>query len=198
MAPDKFDIEIETKTVTNGADLDMLKAKYRKTFLAVVVPAKVFELSDMPKESAEAWTSFLDTTLPSCQSLVKVSLSRNEKLTSTLEPFACLLILEELDLTICSGVHGSLKPVSGLSKLKKLSLAGCVRLQGTLDPLSGLARLEEADLEGCMNLQGSLEPLSGLENLKKLNVCDTGPALSPHLIDCYFICPQTDCPFLWL
>ena len=177
VAPDQFDIEIVTKKVTNGADLGLLKSKYLKTFLAVVVPAKVFEFADMPKEGAEAWTQFLNTTIPRCRDLTKVDLSENEKLLSTLEPFACLAVLEELWLINCSGVHGSLEPLSGLAKLRILGLAGCMKMEGTLTPLSRLAHLAEADLEACVGLQGSLEPLWGLTNLTRLNVCDTGPPL---------------------
>ena len=182
--PDTFDVAIASKTVTNGADKDLLKVKYRKTFLSVVVPATAFELANMPQQKVEAWTNFFDRTLTMCCTLVKVDVSRNEAIITTLKTFSSLLVLEELDLTACSGIGGSLDSLAGLVKLRKLMLAGCVQLQGKLLPLSGLTCLAEVDLECCMALQGTLEPVWDLRSLTWLNVCDTG-AIS--LVGSYFI-----------
>ena len=141
VTPETFNAQIGTKTVTNGADLDLLKRKYAKTFSAVVLPATCFELSDMPKEDVASWTNFMSVTLVRCRNLIKVDLCFNETIGSTLSPFAVLSVLEDLRLSNCAGICGSLEPLSGLSKLRYLHLPGCVKLEGTLVFLSGLSRV---------------------------------------------------------
>ena len=139
VTPETFDVQIESKTVTNGADLDLLKRKYAKTFTAVVLPATRFILSDMPKEGPASWSMFMELTLVRCRSLIEVDLMYNETITCTLTPFAGLDVLEELWLKNCASIYGTLEPLAGLSKLWRCSLAGCVKLEGTLVPLSGLS-----------------------------------------------------------
>ena len=85
----------------------------------------------MPREDAASWSVFLNTTLTGCRHLVKVDLSCNEALSGKLDPFSELAVLEELDLTICSGMQGSLKPLAKLSKLRVFNrLHSCCTLAG--------------------------------------------------------------------
>ena len=91
VSPDVFDREIEHKSVTNGNDKQVLKDKFRETFLAVMEPAKKISLQDLPGPSSVEWRLFLHDTLRWCPRLQHINLSCKESIAgATLEPFAAL------------------------------------------------------------------------------------------------------------
>ena len=91
VSPDVFDREIEHKRVTNGNDKQVLKDKFRDTFVAVMQPAKKISLKDVPGPSSTEWRLFLQDTLRWCPRLQHIDLSCNESIAgATLEPFAGL------------------------------------------------------------------------------------------------------------
>ena len=91
VSPDVFDREIEHKRVTNCNDKQVLKDKFRETFLAVMEPAKKILLRDFPGPSSMEWRLFLQETLHWCPRLQIIDLSCNESIAeATLEPFAAL------------------------------------------------------------------------------------------------------------
>ena len=91
VSPDVFDREIMHKSVTNGNDKQVLKDKFRETFLAVMEPAKKISLEDLPGPSSTEWRLFLQETLRWCPRLQHINLSCNESIReATLEPFAAL------------------------------------------------------------------------------------------------------------
>ena len=100
VSPDVFDREIMHKSVTNGNDRQILKDKFRETFLAVLEPAKKISLSDLPGPSSTEWRLILQETLRWCPRLQHIDLSGNESIAgATLEPFAALsATLEYLDV----------------------------------------------------------------------------------------------------
>ena len=170
VSPDVFDTEIFHKRVTNGNDKQVLKGKFRETFLAVMEPAKKISLSDLPGPSSTKWRLFLQETLRWCPRLQHIDLSCNESIAgATLEPFAALgATLEVLDVGMCVGFAGTLDALKHLRKLHRLCLCGCVDLEGTLEPLRSLRELVELDVEACFGLQGGVHVLATLPKLRNL------------------------------
>ena len=175
MSPDVFDEQIELKTVTNGSDKQILKDKFKKTFVAVMKPAKKLLLSDIPGPSSTEWRLFLQDTLRCCPRLQHIDLSCNEAIAdATLEPFAALGdTLEYLDVSMCVGFAGTLDALKDLRKLRNLYLYGCVALEGSVEPLGALQELVTLDVEACFGLQGGVHVLAALPKLKFLNISDT-------------------------
>ena len=86
LTPEAFAPQVRQKTVTNGADTELLVVKYRETYEAVVRPTTRFELSNMASSATPAhWRSFLREVLPRCVDLVHVDLSYNEAIGGDLE-----------------------------------------------------------------------------------------------------------------
>ena len=86
LTPEAFAPQVRQKTVTNGADTELLVVKYRETYEAVVRPTTRFELSNMASSATPAhWRRFLREVLPRCVDLVHVDLSRNEAIGGDLE-----------------------------------------------------------------------------------------------------------------
>ena len=156
VSPDVFDREIEHKRVTNGNDKQVLKDKFRETFLAVMEPAKKIMLKDLPGPSSTEWRLFLHKTLRCCSRLQHIDLSCNESIAvATLEPFAAFATtLEFLDVSMCVGFAGTLDALKHLRKLRALYLYGCVDLKGTLEPLRNLRELVQLNVEACFGLHG--------------------------------------------
>ena len=175
VSPDVFDREIEHKTVTNGSDKQVLKKKFRETFVAVMKPAKKILLKDVPGPSSTEWRLFLQDTLRWCPRLQHIDLSRNEAIAdATLEPFAALGdTLEYLNVSMCVGFAGTLDALGNLRKLRDLYLYGCVALEGSVEPLGALQELLALDVEACFGLQGGVHVLAALPKLKFLNISDT-------------------------
>ena len=94
--------------MTNGSDKQVLKDKFRETFLAVMEPAKKISLRDLPGPSSTEWRLFLQETLRWCPRLQHIDLSCNESIReATLEPFGGLgATLEFLDVGMCVGFAG--------------------------------------------------------------------------------------------
>ena len=89
--PEQFNEDIKGKKATNGSDIQILINKFRQTFDAVMAPAQVLELSNVPGPNASEWHLFLTKTLRSCAALVHVNLCRNEAIAGvTLEVFSHL------------------------------------------------------------------------------------------------------------
>ena len=166
-----FDRQIEHKTVTNGNDKQVLKVKFRETFVAVMKPAKKILLKDLPVPSSTEWRLFLRW----CPRLQHIDLSRNEAIAdATLEPFAALGdTLEYLNVSMCVGFAGTLDALGNLRKLRDLYLYGCVALEGSVEPLGALQELLTLDVEACFGLQGGVHVLAALPKLKFLNISDT-------------------------
>ena len=175
VSPDVFDREIEHKRVTNGNDKQVLKDKFRDTFVAVMQPAKKISLSDVPGPSSTEWRLFLQDTLRWCPRLQHIDLSCNESIAgATLEPFAGLgATLEFLNVGNCVGFAGTLDALKNLRKLRELYLYGCVDLEGSLEPLRNLQELVTLDVEACFGLQGGVHVLATLPKLRNLNISDT-------------------------
>ena len=175
VSPDVFDREIMHKRVTNGNDKQVLKDKFRETFLAVMEPAKKISLMDVPGPSSMEWRVFLQETLRWCPRLQHIDLANNESIAGvTLEPFAALgATLEHLDVGNCVGLVGTLDALKHLRKLHWLYLSGCVDLEGTLEPLRNLRELVKLNVEACFGLQGGVHVLATLPKLRKLNISDT-------------------------
>ena len=175
VSPDVFDREIEHKRVTNGNDIQVLKDKFRETFLAVMQPAKKILLSDLPGPSSMEWHTFPQDTLRWCPRLQRIDLSCNESIAgATFEHFAGLgATLEVLDVSMCVGFWGTLDALKHLRKLRKLYLYGCEDLEGSLQPLRNLRELVALDVEACFGLQGGVRVLATLPKLRKLNISDT-------------------------
>ena len=175
VSPDVFDREIMHKRVTNGNDKQVLKDKFRETFLAVMNPAKKISLQDVPGPSSVEWRLFLQETLRVCPRLQHIDLSCNESIReATLEPFAALgATLEVLDVGMCVGFAGTLDALKHLRKLRGLFLFGCVDLEGTLAPLGNLQELVKLNVEACFGLQGGVHVLATLPKLQNLNTSDT-------------------------
>ena len=175
VSPDVFDREIEHKRVTNGNDKQVLKDKFRDTFLAVMQPAKKISLEDVPGPSSTEWRLFLQHTLRWCPRLQHINLKCNESIAgATLEPFAGLgATLEFLDVSMCVGFAGTLDALKHLRKLRDLYLCGCVDLEGTLEPLRNLQELVTLKVEACFGLQGGVHVLATLPKLGNLNISDT-------------------------
>ena len=174
-SPDVFDREIEHKSVTNGNDTQVLKDKFRETFLAVMEPVKKISLSDLPGPSSMDWRVFLQETLRWCPRLQHIDLSRNESIREArLEPFAALgATLEYLDVGNCVGFAGTLDALKHLRKLRELYLCGCVDLEDSLEPLRNLQELVALNVEACFGLQGGVHVLATLPKLRYLNISDT-------------------------
>ena len=170
-----FDREIMHKRVTNGNDKQVLKDKFRETFLAVMNPAKKISLSDLPGPTSAEWRLFLQETLRWCPRLQHINLSCNESIAgATLEPFAALgATLEFLDVGMCVGFAGTLDALKHLRKLRELCLFGCVDLEGTLEPLRNLQELVKLNFEACFGLQGGVHVLATVPKLRNLNISDT-------------------------
>ena len=175
VSPDVFDTEIEDKHITNGNDKQLLRKKYRKTFVAVMKPAKKISLKDLPGPSSKEWRLFLQDTLRWCPRLQHIDLSQNESIAgATLEPFASLGdTLEFLDVSMSAGFAGTLDALMNLRKLRELYLSGCLALEGSVEPLRDLQELVVLDVEACFGLQGDVHVLATLPKLKKLNISDT-------------------------
>ena len=175
VSPDVFDEQIELKTVTNGSDKQILKDKFKKTFVAVMKPAKKLLLSDIPGPSSTEWRLFLQNTLRCCPRLQHIDLSCNEAIAdATLEPFAPLGdTLEHLNVSMCVGFAGTLDALKDLRKLRDLFLYGCMALEGSVEPLGALQELVRLDVEACFGLQGGVHVLAALPKLKVLNISDT-------------------------
>ena len=175
VSPDVFDREIVHKSVTNGNDKQVLKDKFRETFLAVMNPAKKISLRDLPGPSSVEWRLFLQETLRWCPRLQYIDLSCNESIAgATLEPFAALGdTLEVLDVGNCVEFGGTLDALKHLRKLRELYLHGCVDLEGTLEPLRNLRKLNMLNVEACFGLQGGVHVLATLPKLGNLNISDT-------------------------
>ena len=175
VSPDVFDREIESKTVTNGNDVKVLKKKFRETFVAVMTPAKKMLLRDIPGPSSTEWRFFLKDTLRCCPRLQHIDLSCNESIAdATLETFAALGdTLEYLNVSMCVGFAGTLNALKDLRKLRFLHLYGCMALEGSVEPLGALQELVKLDVEACFGLQGGVHVLAALPKLKFLNVSDT-------------------------
>ena len=175
VSPDVFDEQIELKTVTNGSDKQILKDKFKKTFVAVMKPAKKLLLSDIPGPSSTEWRLFLQDTLRCCPRLQHIDLSCNETIAdATLEPFAPLdNTLEYLNVGNCVGFAGTLDALKDLRKLRQLYLYGCVALEGSVEPLGAVRELVTLNVEACFGLQGGVHVLAALPKLKVLNISDT-------------------------
>ena len=176
VSPDVFDREIMHKRVTNGNDKQVLKDKFRETFLAVMEPAKKISLEDLPGPSSMEWRLFLQETLRWCPRLQHINLSCNESIAgATLEPFAAIgATLEHLEVGMCLGFAGTLDALKYLRNLRELCLCGCgcVDLEGSLEPLRNLQELVELDVEACFGLQGGVHVLATLPELRNLNISD--------------------------
>ena len=124
VSPDVFDTEIEDKHITNGNDKQLLRKKYRETFVAVMKPAKMISLRDVPGPSSKEWRFFLQDTLRWCPRLQHIDLSCNESIAgATLEPFAALGdTLRVLDVSMSAGFAGTLDALKNLRKLRELYL----------------------------------------------------------------------------
>ena len=133
VSPDVFDKEIEHKTVTNGNDKQVLKDRFRETFVAVMKPAKNILLRDLRGPSSMEWLLFLQDTLRWCPRLQHIDLSRNESIAgATFEPFAAVGdTLEVLDVSMCVRFVGTPDSLKDLRKLRELFLYGCVALEGS-------------------------------------------------------------------
>ena len=175
VSPDVFDREVEHKRVTNGNDKQVLKDKFRETFLAVMQPAKKISLPDVPGPSCAEWRLCLQDTLRWCPRLQIIDLSCNESIAgATLEPFAALgATLVFLNVSMCVGFGGTLDALKHLRKLRQLYLYGCVDLEGSLEPLRDLKELERLDVEACFGLQGGVQVVATLPKLRILNISDT-------------------------
>ena len=125
-SPDVFDREIAHKRVTNGNDMQVLKDKFRETFLDVMEPAKKISLVDLPGPSSTEWRLFMQETLRWCPRLQHIDLSCNESIAgATLEPFAAFgATLEFLNVGMCVGFAGTLDALKHLRKLGGLCLRG--------------------------------------------------------------------------
>ena len=175
VSPDVFDTEIEHKRVTNGNDKQVLKDKFRHTFVAVMQPARKISLRDVPGLSSTEWRLFLQDTLRWCPRLQHIDLAFNESIAgATLEPFAGLgATLEFLNVGNCVGFAGTLDALKNLRKVRTLHLYGCVDLEGSLEPLRNLEELVTLNVEACFGLQGGVDVLATLPKLRNLNISDT-------------------------
>ena len=124
--PEQFNKDIKGKKATNGSDIQILINKFRQTFDAVMAPAQVLQLSNVPGPNANEWHLFLTKTLRSCTQLVHVNLSGNEAIAGvTLEVFSHLNgTLGFLCLSNCVGFGGSLQPLRRFQKIGGFVFAG--------------------------------------------------------------------------
>ena len=109
--PEQFNEDIKGKKATNGSDRQILINKFRQTFDAVMAPAQVLQLSNVPGPNGNEWHLFLTKTLRSCAALVHVDVSRNEAIAGvTLEVFSHLNDKGSV-LSNCKTFGDSLQPL---------------------------------------------------------------------------------------
>lgn len=155
LSPAAFDVQLQTWTFTNGADVSVVSGLYQKTAEAVLgcTPSLAFRGL---KWSADEW-AHLGTALRLCANLDALSLVAMPTLSATRALAAlggglALPRLAELDLSGCRALT-ALPPLDGFPALTTLNLRGCVALRA-LPPLGGLSALAHVDVSWCLLLRG--------------------------------------------
>lgn len=130
--PELFNEKLDQCVFTNGrVDADMVKIKYERTFQNVVA-----EAAHLNFRNAHIFCDLaaLAPTLEVCRDRLRIlDLSRNRKITGTLDVISICENLETLDLEQDLNLEGTLQPLLALINLRHLNVKGCSKINGLED-----------------------------------------------------------------
>ena len=179
MTPEAFNVSIDDKAFTNGADkYRVVIPKYCETFMAVITDAEELKFSCMglDDEAAREIITLVETLgireIPG-GGVRSLELRANFDVGVPLHEWAKLANLTELNLA-WTRVSGDIKALQPLERLTYLNLENCHQVSGDIQALKSLEQLTSLDLAHCTKVSGDVQALQSLEMLTYLNLdgCD--------------------------
>jgi len=189
LSPADFDVVIDGKAFTNGADVATVKGLYRQTATAILSSTPILDFSNLSWGTRD-W-SRLGAALPLCLQLRALCLVRMEGMHSTLATAELPVSLESLTIFHCPDLVVLPAELSRCHKLTTLAVGACTSLTAlpelractcltkidlhddtallALPSLDGLMELQRLDLQDCTALS-ALPSMDGCRALKRIEL----------------------------